>query len=778
MPSEELPERWPLFFSMSELNDSAARAAQLRKEIKEHDRRYYDEAAPIISDAEYDLLFRELREIEERHPELLTRDSPTQRVGGKPTEGFKRVRHAVEMLSLDNLFAADGFEPLRKFIDSVQRELPGEELTWHVEPKIDGVAISLRYENGEFVLGATRGDGIEGDDITANLRTIKSLPKKLKGKAPSVLEVRGEVYMPENAFQRMVQQQRDAGEPVFKNPRNATAGSLKQLDTRAVAARELEIVLYGIGDHDADLPPTQIEMLSWLGEFGFPIPRFRKVCANASEIMDAITTLDSERHTYGFETDGAVIKLNEMEPRERIGSTSRFPKWARAWKFPPERKPTKLLGITVQVGRTGALTPVAELEPIELARTEVRRATLHNEDEIRRKDIRIGDTVLVEKAGEIIPAVVEVVLEKRLPEAQPFDFTAFLGGKCPVCGGPIRRDPQFAVWVCENPACPAQKTRRLEYFAKRGALDLDGLGGIVADKLIERRVVSGPLDVFGLKVEDLAELNLGTAEEPRTFGEKNARKLVDAIERSRTLPLARWLHALAIPDVGEETAHDLAKYHENLDSVAESTLLQDVVRLDQLRTDLEENNPRARRNATKTDLEKQQLASRHAELLEEANTTGRRLLDAGFAQPAKRKGATDADAVVVVGPVTARAALKWFESEYGRTVLVRLRELGIEPKGRSAANGGRQSHPFSGKTLVLTGTLETMTRNDAQEKVRALGGNVSGSVSRKTDFVVAGPGAGSKLADAQKYGVRVLNEAEFAAMLGGGGEANPDGQLL
>jgi DNA ligase (NAD+) len=752
---------------MPDLNDPAVRAAQLRKEIKEHDCRYYDEAAPIISDAEYDLLFRELRDIEERHPELVTKDSPTQRVGGKPTEGFRRVRHAVQMLSLDNLFAADGFEPLRKFVESVQRELPGEKLTWHLEPKIDGVAVSLRYENGELVLGATRGDGIEGDDITANLRTIRSLPKKLKGKAPSVLEVRGEVYMPEDAFQRMAQQQRDAGEPVFKNPRNATAGSLKQLDPRAVAARELEIVLYGVGDHDADLPSTQKELLTWLSEFSFPIPHFRKVCSSAGEIMEAIKALDAERLGYGFETDGAVIKLNEMEPRERIGNTSRFPKWARAWKFPPERKPTKLIGITVQVGRTGALTPVAELEPIELARTEVRRATLHNEDEIRRKDIRIGDTVLVEKAGEIIPAVVGVVLEKRPRGAQPFDFTEFLGGKCPVCGSQIRRDPQFAVWVCENPACPAQKTRRLEYFAKRGALDLEGLGGIVADKLIERRVVDEPLDVFGLKVENLAELNLGTAEEPRMFGEKNARKLVDAIERSRTLPLARWLHALAIPEIGEETAHDLAKYHENLDAVAASPLLRDVVRLDQLRAELEETNPRARRNAAKSDLEKQQLASRHAELLTEANATGRRLIDGGFAQPAKRKGATDADAVVVVGPVTAKAALKWFENEYGRAVLARLHKLGIAPMGRSSANGGGQSHSFAGKTVVLTGTLETMGRSEAQEKIRALGGNVSSSVSRKTDFVVAGPGAGSKLADAQKYGVRVLNEEEFVALLGG-----------
>jgi DNA ligase (NAD+) len=750
---------------MADWNDPSSRVAELRKEIREHDRRYYEDAAPVISDAEYDLLFRELRELEERHPELVTPDSPTQRVGGKPTEGFRRVRHSVEMLSLDNLFAAEGFEPLRKFVDSVQRELPGEELTWLVEPKIDGVAASFRYEHGEFVLGATRGDGVEGDDITTNLRTIRALPRKLKGKAPSVLEVRGEVYMPESAFQRLAQEQRDAGEPAFKNPRNATAGSLKQLDPRAVAARGLHVVLYGLGDHDADLPATQNELLDWLGHFGFPIPKFRRVCRNAEEIMAAINELDAERHAYGFETDGAVIKLNEIEARERVGSTSRFPKWARAWKFPPERKPTKLLGITVQVGRTGALTPVAELEPVELARTEVRRATLHNEDEIRRKDIRIGDTVLVEKAGEIIPAVVGVVLEKRPSGTQPFDFTEFLGGKCPVCGGPIRRDPQFAVWVCENPACPAQKTRRLEYFAKRGALDLEGLGGIVADKLIERGLVNEPLDLFDLKLEPLAELNLGTAEEPRVFGEKNARKLLEAIERSRSLPLARWLHALAIPEIGEETAHDLAKYHENLEAVTESPLLRDVVRLDQLRAELEVNNPRARRHSDKSDLDKGQLASRYAELLAEANVTGRRLLDAGFAQSAKRKGGTDADAVVVVGPVAAQAALNWFESDLGKSVLKRMRQLGISPVGKRASANGESAHVFAGKTVVLTGTLEAMSRGEAQEMVRAVGGNVSSSVSRKTDYVVAGPGAGSKLADAQKYGVKVLNEAEFLELM-------------
>jgi DNA ligase (NAD+) len=760
---------------MPDSSDPKHYIAQLRQEIREHDRRYYEEAAPTISDAEYDALFRELRRLEEAHPDLLTPDSPTQRVSGKPTEGFRRVRHAVQMLSLDNLFAAEGFEPLRKFIEAVEDALTPEKPTWLVEPKIDGVAVSLRYEDGELVLGATRGDGVEGDDITANLRTIRTLPKRLGAKAPSIFETRGEVYMPESAFQRMVTTQQAAGDLVFKNPRNATAGSLKQLDPRAVAHRGLEILLYGVGEVEGEIPATQAELLEWLKQLGLPTPGFHRVCRNAEEIMAAIEALDRERHSYGFDTDGAVIKLNEraLRDHDRLGDTSRFPRWARAWKFPPERKSTKLIGITVQVGRTGALTPVAELEPVELARTEVRRATLHNADEIQRKDIRIGDTVFVEKAGEIIPAVVGVVLEKRPPGTVRFDFTEFLGGKCPACGGPIRRDPQFAVWVCENPGCPAQKTRRLEYFARRGALDLDGLGGIVADKLIERGLVAEPLDVFALKLDDLALLNLGTAEDPRVFGEKNARKLLDAIERSKRLPLARWLHALAIPEVGEETAHDVAQHHHAIADVAESSLLRDVVELSRLRDEIAAASPRARQNKEKSELEKQQLATRQVELRTEAERIGRRLIEARFAEPAKKKGATDADAVTLVGPVVASAALDWFAGGTGREVLRRLKELHIDPKGM-ASRGTDSENPFAGRTFVLTGSLEKMARNEAQERIRALGGNVSGSVSRKTDCVVAGPGAGSKLADAEKYGVKVIDEDAFVALLAGSGKTPED----
>jgi len=740
----------------------SARLAQLRRELEEHNRRYYDEAAPKVSDAEYDALFRELQALEEAHPELITADSPTRRVGGKATSGFKTVRHAVAMLSLDNLFAKDGFEALRKWIVSVEKLLPGEPLEWLVEPKIDGLAVSLRYEDGLLKTGATRGDGETGDDITENLKTLRSIPLRLHGKsAPGVIEVRGEVYLPVTGFQRIIEEMIAAGEEPFANARNTAAGTLKQLDPALVAKRPLEIVLYGLGELSADPPQTQAEMLEWLKALGFRTPQFIRLCTNADEAMAAIDELDAIRDTFAFETDGAVIKLNSLEQRERVGFHSRAPKWAKAWKYVAEQAETRLRGITVQVGRTGVLTPVAELEPVLLRGSTISRATLHNEDEIRRKDIHLGDTVVIEKAGEVIPAVVRVVLEKREPGAPAFDFLAHIGGKCPACGGPVRRDPKFAVWLCENVNCPAQLTRRLEYFAKRGALEIDGLGGIVADKLVERGLVRDPLDLFHLALEQLAPLNLGTDDEPRVFGEKNARKVMEAIERARTLPLARWLHALAIPEVGEETAHDLAKFHASLDAVRDSALLRDVLALDRLHAEADAANPRARHNKAATALEKQHLATRRVELLAVANAAGRRLLDAGFAAPAKKKAAADADAVTVTGPVVARAALDWFASETGSETLRRLRDLGIAPGG----GGGQRAQPFAGQTFVLTGTLERMSRNEAAEKIRALGGSISGSVSGKTNYVVAGPGAGSKLEDARALSITVLDETQFFEML-------------
>jgi DNA ligase (NAD+) len=752
------------------------RALQLRDEIFAHDQRYYQEAAPSISDRDYDLLLRELREIEAAHPHLATPDSPTQRVGGKPLEGFQQVLHQVPMLSLDNLFAdKDGPAAVAKWIQSVEKLLPGRELDWLLEPKIDGVAVTLRYQNGRLVLAATRGDGERGDDITQNIRTIRSLPLQLKN-APAELEVRGEVYLPLAGFERICEEMTAAGEAPFANPRNAAAGSLKLLDPVAVAKRPLELILYGLGALPAGAPDTQLGLIQWLAQLGFRTPPFHRLCHGAAEVVAAINALDAVRDGFGFETDGAVIKLNNIALREQAGFTSRAPRWARAYKFAPEQAETVLREILFQVGRTGVVTPVADLEPVHLRGSTISRATLHNADEIRRKDIRLGDTVVIEKAGEVIPAVVRVVLEKRHPGAEPFDFEAATGGLCPACRGPIRRDPNFVAWLCPNLHCPAQRTRRLEYMAKRTALDLEGLGGIVADKLVETGALDTPLDLFALEHQQrllsiLTELNLGTPEEPRVFGAKNAAKLNAAVRRARTLPLSRWLHALAIPEVGETIAYDLAAAHPDLAALAHSDLLSAVLRRERLLALLEEKNPAARRNAKLAAEEKEHLKKEHEALKQELRQLDALLVARKFAQPSKRKVAEGSDSyagiICAVGPVVAAAVQSYFASPEGLSVLRRLSELDIHPASASApaeAEGAAAAH---GKTFVLTGTLPNLSRDEAKALIRAAGGNVTGSVTGKTDFVVAGEEAGSKLEAARALGVPVLDEAGLLALLHG-----------
>jgi DNA ligase (NAD+) len=667
------------------------------------------------------------------------------------------------MLSLDNLFEKEGLEGLRKFVVSVEKLLPGESLDWVVEPKIDGVAVSLTYEDGYFVRGATRGDGETGDNITENLRTIPAVPLRLGAGAPRSMEVRGEVYMTAAAFGQICDAMVARGEPPFANPRNATAGTLKQLDPRTVAERPLSILFYAVAAVDRDGPNSQLALISWLREHGFPTHKSHWHCRTPEEIHNAIVELDRIRDGFGYETDGAVIKLNRFDQRLRAGFTSRFPRWARAWKYLSEQAETRILGITVQVGRTGALTPVAELEPVLLRGSTIARATLHNEDEIRRKDIRIGDRVIIEKAGEVIPAVVRIVPEARPPDALPFDFPAHLQHRCPACGRAIRRKPEFVAWFCENLACPAQKTRRLEYLAKRTALDIEGLGGIVADKLVERGMVSEPLDLYNLTLEPLGAMNLGTEEEPRTFGVKNAAKLLASLDRARTLPLARWLFALAIPEVGESTAYDLARFHRTLGEVADSEILKTLLRLDAAETAAKAVNPRARENKESSPMEKARLAMEHAEQTEIARTAEATLEQLGFPLTMRRK----------IGPVCAASVLAWFASDYGRETVRRLDDLGIVPRGDEASaegeagsdSGAATGKPLAGKQCVITGTLASMGRSDATAKLRALGAAVSSSVSSKTDYLIAGEKAGSKLAEAQRYGVKVLSEAEFLSLL-------------
>jgi DNA ligase (NAD+) len=618
---------------------------------------------------------------------------------------------------------------------------------------VDGVAVSLRYENGKLAIGATRGDGTTGDDVTANIKTIRSVPLKLSiVAAPQVLEVRGEVYLSKAGFEKLNAEQRAAGEEVYANARNTAAGSLKQLDPRLVAKRPLDIVVYNLGQVEGGSahPETHTEVLDWLKSIGFRTPERIWHCHSADELIEAINELDKVRKNFPYETDGAVVKLNSFEQRERAGFTAKAPRWAIAYKYAAEQAETKLNGITIQVGRTGALTPVAELEPIFLAGSTISRATLHNEDEIKRKDIRIGDTVVIEKAGEVIPAVVSVVVEKRPRDSKLFDFEKFLNGKCPVCGGKIARDPKYVVWRCENLQCPAQATRRLEFFTARGALDIESVGGIVADKLVERGLVGEPLDLFELKLEQLATLNLGNEESPRIFGEKNATKAIAAIERARTSPLSRWLFGLAIPDVGKTTAQDLAKFHETIGDIAKSPLLRDILDYHEKMAEL----PGLRR----------ENPERHEKLKREISEIAERLITSHFAAPSKSKAEKESGIITKVGPVVAKSVMDFFASAAGKKILARLRELHIKPQSEKV-NSARPEGPFAGKTFVLTGTLPTLTREDASAKIVSLGGKVSGSVSGNTDFVLAGEEAGSKLDKARKLGVKIIDEKEFLRML-------------
>src|SRR6184192_3320681 len=567
-----------------ERKEAERKIAQLRAKIRKHDRLYYEEAAPIISDHEYDRLYKELVDLETQFPDLLTPDSPTQRVGGKPLLAFEQVRHLIPMLSLDNTCSE---AEVKNFYARMQRLLPDEKIPVVIEPKVDGVAVSLIYQSGKLRQAATRGDGNVGDNITQNIRTIRSVPERLRDMAPKLLEVRGEVYMDRKGLEKLNYDREQQSLPMFANPRNAAAGSLKQLDPAIVAKRPLGVVLYGTGATEGVDVDVHSEIFPLLKKLGLPATERWWVAESVEEILEAIHELDGIRHKFAYQTDGAVVKVNSFAQRERLGFTAKSPRWAIDYKYEAERVQTRLNEIVIQVGRTGILTPVAVLEPVFVSGSTVGRATLHNEDEIKRKDIRIGDTVVIEKAGEVIPAVVEVVRSKRPRKAKPFDFLKHIHGKCPVCGGEVRRDPEFVAWRCENLRCPAQATRRLEFFAARGALDIESVGGIVADKLVERGLVRDPLDLFELETEQLAKLNLGTEENPRVFGEKNATKAIQAIERARTFPLSRWLFALAIPDVGKTTATQLGRFHDKIDNVAHSPLLRNVLAYREIKGDKE-----------------------------------------------------------------------------------------------------------------------------------------------------------------------------------------------
>lgn len=732
-------------------NDAEERILFLRKEIERHNQLYYQEAKPEISDLEYDRLLKELEHLESQFPQFYDPNSPTQRVGGAPLKNFEQHEHRIPMMSLGNTY--DG-EDLRMFVRRVADRLPGiEDYSFVIEPKIDGVSISLRYENGELVRALTRGDGKIGDDVTVNIRTIKSVPLRLMCKnPPAVFEARGEVYMPNEGFRKMNEQRQAAGEEPFANPRNATAGTLKLLDSKVVAQRPLDILFYAVGDVEGIEINSQKQVLETLKELGFKTPQWYKEVGNFDELWSGIEELDEKRKDFGYETDGAVIKLNQVRYREQVGSTAKAPSWAIAYKYAAETAFTRLKSITIQVGRTGILTPVAELEPVFLSGSTISRATLHNEDEIARKDIRIGDRVEIKKAGEVIPAVVCVDHSARPEGSEPFDMERYLAGKCPCCQHEIVRDPQFVSWRCNNLLCPAQNTRRVRYFATRAALDLEMLGDTVAEALVERGLVKEPLDLFDLTLDELGNLNLGTEEAPRLFGRKNAAKLLEALETARTLPLHRWICALGIPNVGSATAFELAAVHRDFDHLVNSEILEDMATYYALNDEIKL-------------LKKLRTVGQNGQLLTETIDRNKEILERLKALNLAKPAAAKQEWLLAFGPKVVESIRDYFVSESGKQVVGRMKELGLNPSSESKKES-ESANVLAGKSFVLTGTLTVMGRSEATERLRNLGAQVSGSVTRKTDFLIMGESAGAKKSDqAAALGVKVLNEAEFLELL-------------
>lgn len=654
---------------------------RLREAIHRHDYLYHVENRSEISDREYDRLMQKLIELEKAHPELVSSDSPTLRVAGTITKVFPVVKHRVPMMSLDNTYNA---EELRVFHERVQKQLPGEKIEYVVELKIDGVSVSLIYEKGRLVRGATRGDGEQGDDITSNLKTIRTIPLVLQHpeKAPKILEVRGEVYMARKGFEELNHHREREEESLFANPRNAAAGSLKLQDSSIAAKRHLDVWIWGVGYHEGFQTKTQHEMLEQLQNFGLRVnPHFRK-CHNMDEALKYCQNWDEKRKKLEYDTDGMVLKVDRFDQQERLGATSKSPRWAVAYKFEAERAATRLREIVVQVGRTGTLTPVADLEPIFLAGTTVGRASLHNQDEIERLDVRIGDWVMIEKAGEIIPQVVSVIKEKRTGHEKKFH----LPGQCPECGAKTVRDPEEVAIRCSNGFCPAQVKERIRHFAQRDAMDIEGLGEAMVNQLVDAKLIKDYGDIYSLTVEKVAGLE--------RIGEKSAQNLVAAIQSSKEKALSRLVFALGIRHVGNHAAFLLAEEFHLLDALAKATLEQ-------------------------------------------------------------------LEAIPAIGPTIAQSVVEFFEDSYTKPVLEKLRKAGIlfheERKQRTG--------PLSGKTFVLTGTLSKWTRPQASERIEALGGRVSDTVSQKTDYVVVGEIPGSKLEKAKKLGIPILDEQKFEKMM-------------
>ncbi len=757
-----------------DFSEQAARArySELCATIRRNNELYYAQAAPELSDAEYDALYRELEQMEAEHPSFVTPDSPTQRVGNDLNEGFRKVTHPQPMQSIDDIFEhkADEGETDAELVDFYTRlgsSLGETAPKVVVEPKIDGCAVTLLYRGGRLAYAATRGDGRTGDDITANVRTMKGIPFTLPAGAPALIEVRGEIFMPTADFDRLNEERDADGLPAFANPRNATAGTIKLLDPAEVARRPLRFLAHGMGVYEGGAPLRTVnDYEALLTGLGIPVNQPILRAHSLAEVREAVARINVERAKLGFGTDGAVIKLDDYARRGELGSTARAPRWAAAFKYLPEQKETRLRGITIQVGRTGVLTPVAELEPVRLSGTVVSRATLHNQDEIERKDIRIGDTLLMEKSGEIIPAIVHVVLAKRPADAQPYSLYEAVGGACPCCGAPISQQEGQVAWRCTNLTCTAQAAMRTTYFCKREALDIESLGGTVAEALVRQGMIASPLDLFRLSVEQLGALNLGTEDEPRRFGEKNAAKALAALDATRQLPLERWLTAFGIPAIGTITARAVAACFRDLAELATSPALAELAALERAVEETNALNPKARANSGRNAEEKAALAAQHEAACAAVDAEAERLQQR-FPISLKLTG-NQRHLLNALGSVATQNLLAYFRSEAGQQVLATLAELGITPatpgytEGRSEAAG-----PLAGKTFVLTGAL-SRPRPEFERLIAAAGGKAMGSVTKNTDYLVAGEGGGSKRDKAAKLGVPVIDEATLMQLMEGG----------
>jgi DNA ligase (NAD+) len=661
------------------------RIQELKEQINYHNYLYYVLDSPEISDAEYDRLFDELLELEKKYPELITPDSPTQRVGATPLEEFKTVRHSLPMLSLNKSTS----EP--EFLDFHRRvlELSGVEekkIKYTVEPKFDGLAIELVYRKGIFTIGSTRGNGVVGEDVTQNLKTIKTIPLKLLGKTPpDLLEVRGEVIINKDDFEKLNKQREKIEEPSFANPRNAAAGSVRQLDPKITSSRPLNMFVYGIGRVEGKSLSNHWDTIQYLKELGFKLSHYVELCDNVDQVKSYYDKLSKLRNDLPYEIDGMVIKVNEFGLQEKLGELSRSPRWAVAWKFPAQQENTKIKDIIVSVGRTGALTPVAILEPVRVGGVEVSRATLHNEDEVKKKDVRIGDTVVIQRAGDVIPEVVKVVESKRTGKEKKF----VMPDRCPVCGSKVERPEGEAIHRCTGIACPAQIKENLAHFVSKGAMDMDGLGYKFLEQMVDKKIIQDQADLYFLKKDDLMKMD--------RMGDKLARNLLNAIDKSRNPSLDNLIYALGIRNVGYHLAGVLAKNFKSIDNLAKQTV-------------------------------------------------------------------DDLTQVYEIGPIVAQSIYNFFHNPKNLKVLEKLKKGGVKfPVEKVKV----KESPLSGKTFVLTGGLDSFTREDATKIIEEMGGRVSASVSKKTDYVVVGKDPGSKYDNALKLGVKTINEEEFRKLIGG-----------